>query len=101
MYLPVRWELQFVSGRSCFFYDYEGADALVVELLLGSWEVKVGGIQPDLVADLVVAGCCLSFVILSLHVGCCLLKCIAGFSMNVAHCRHEFFRCWIGDGIVI
>ncbi len=50
------WELQLISGCSSLAFDHEGADALVVELLLWSWEVEVSGVQPDLVADLVVAG---------------------------------------------
>ncbi len=52
--LPVQWELQLVGGCSRLAFDHEGADMLVIKLLLGSWKVKVGGIQPDLVADLVV-----------------------------------------------
>ncbi len=63
--------------------------------------MKVGGVQPDLVADLVVVGCHLLFVILSLHIGRSLLKRVLRLSMNVAHRRHEFLCCWIGDGIVI
>ncbi len=74
---------------------------LLVELLLGSWEVEVGGIQPDLVADLVVMRRHLSFVVLTLHVGCGLLKRIAGFSMNVTHHHHELLSRWIGDGVVV
>ncbi len=99
--LPMRWELQFVGSCSCFVYDHEGADALVVELLLGSWKVKIGGVQPDLVADLVVTRCHLPFVILSLHVGHHLLKRVVGLLMNIAHRCYELLCCWIRDGIVV
>ncbi len=99
--LPVCGELKLISSCSDLFKDREGADVLVVELLLGSWKVEVGGVQPDLVADLVVARCRLLLVILSLHVARSLLKRVAGFTMNIAHRRHEFFCRWIGDGVVV
>ncbi len=90
MNLPVLREFQLVSGCSRFAFDHEGADALVVELLLGSWKAEVGGVQPDLIADLVVAQRRFLLVVLMLHVGCGLLKRISCFSMNIAHRRHEF-----------
>ncbi len=54
--LPMHRELQLVGGCSHFLYYREGTDVFVIELLLRSWKVEVGGIQPDLVADLVAAG---------------------------------------------
>ncbi len=97
----MRREPQLVSGGSCLFEDREGADALVVELLLWSREVKVGRVQPDLVTDVVVARRRFLLVVLTLHVGCSLLKRLAGFSMNVAHHRDEIGRSGIGNGVVI
>ncbi len=99
--LPMRWKLQLVGG-SAYLVEYrEGADALVVELLLRSREVEVGRIQPDLVADLIIAGVRLLLVVLALHIACSFLKCVAGFSMNIAH-RHYELRCgWIGDRVVV
>ncbi len=95
--LPMLGKLQFVGGSAYLVDDCEGADALVVELFLGSWKVEVGGIQPDLIADLVVARVHLSLVVLVFHIGRGLLKHFTGFSMNVAHCRYEVCRRWIGD----
>ncbi len=66
---PVLWELQLISCHPDLINDREGADALVVELLLGSWKVEVGRVQPDLIADLVVAGVRFLLVVLTLHVG--------------------------------
>ncbi len=51
--LPVWWELQLISGGSHLFENREGTDAFVVELLLWLRKVEVGGVQPDLVTDLV------------------------------------------------
>ncbi len=97
----MRGELQLVGGSSHLLEDHEGADVLVVELLLGTWKVEVGGVQPNLVADLVVARCRFSFVVLSFHVGRCLLKRFVGFSVDVAHRRNEVGGRGIGDGVVV
>ncbi len=68
MNLPMGQELEFVSSRTGFVKDCEGADVLVVKLLLGSREMKVGGIQPYTVTDLVVMGSMPLLVVLCLHV---------------------------------
>ncbi len=44
MNLPVHRKFQFVGGSAYLIDNREGANALVVELLLGSGEMKVGGI---------------------------------------------------------
>ncbi len=49
--LPMCGELQLIGGGSRLVKDYEGADALVVELLLWLREVEVCRIQPDFVTD--------------------------------------------------
>ncbi len=100
MNLPVYGELQLVGGSSHLFYDGEGTDAFIVELLLWSREVEVGGIQPDLITDLIIARRRFLFVILALHATCGLLKCFASFSMNVTHRHNEVRRGGIRDGIV-
>ncbi len=97
----MRGKLQLISSSSCLIEDRERADALVVKLLLWPWEVKIGRVQPDLVADLIVARRPLLLVVLALHVGCCLPQRFAGFPMNVAHRGDEIGRRWVGDGIII
>ncbi len=44
MNLPMRRELQLVGSGSCFVKNREGADVLVIELLLGLREVKVSSV---------------------------------------------------------
>ncbi len=63
--------------------------------------MEIGRIQPDLVADLIVARCSLSLVVLAFHVVRGFLKRISGFPMNVAHYGNEIGCRRIGDRVVI
>ncbi len=91
--LPVRRELQLVSGGSSLVKDHEWSNVLVVELLLWSWEMEIGGVQPDLVADAVIVGGLLLLVVLHFHVVGGILEGIAGLFVNLRHCRGEFCCC--------
>ncbi len=99
--LPMRRKLQFIGGGSCLIENHEGADTFIVELLLWTGKVKVGGIQPDLVADLVVARVLLLLVVLLLHVGSRLFKGVTGFGMDLGHFLHEVAGGGIGEGVVV
>ncbi len=95
--LPMRWELQLVGGSSCLVEDLEGPDALVIKLLLGSWKVEVGSVQPDLVADLVVTHRSLFLVILSFPVVGGLLEGIASLFVDLRHGRGKFCHCGVHE----
>ncbi len=97
----MRGELQLISSCSTFSRIVKGPTRLSSSFSLWSWEVEVGRVQPDLVTDLVVARRRFLFVVLSFHVGRCLLQRVAGFSMNVAHRRYELLCRWVGDGVVV
>ena len=97
----MRWKFQLVGGSSCLVEDCERTDSFVIKLFLWSRKVKVGGVQPDLVADLVVTHVLLLLVVLSLHIVGGLFKGVAGFGVDLTHFLYEVSGGGIGEGIII
>ena len=69
----------------------EGADLLVVELLLGTGKMEVGGIEPDFVSGLVLNGFLLLLVILGLHLFRSFDQSSFGLGMDILHIVEEGF----------
>ncbi len=101
MNLPVRRELQLVGSGSCLVEDREGADLFVVQLLLWSWEAKIGSIQPDLVADLVVVHFLFLLVVLLFHVFSGFFEGVTRFGVDLGHFLHEVTGSGVGEGVVL
>ncbi len=70
---------------------------LVIKFLLRSREVKIGSVQPYSVADLIVSGCSLLLVVLSLHIVSGLFEGIASLLVDLRHGCCEFCGCRVHE----
>ncbi len=91
----MRQELEFVCSSSSLVENREEADVFVVKLLLGLWEVEIGGIQPYLIAYAIIACGALLLIVLCFHVVSSLFKSVASFLVDLGHGRCEFGGCRI------
>ncbi len=85
MNLPVRRQLEFVCHCSGLVKDFERTDSFVVQLLLWARKVKVGGIQPYLVSDLIDVCIAPSLVVLGFHPPGGFFQCGLSLFMNLRH----------------
>ncbi len=93
----MRWELKLVGCSSSLVENLEGADVLVIKLLLGSWEMKVGSVQPYAISNVVVSGSALLLVVLCLHIARSPFQGVVGLFVDLQHGRCEFGGCGIHE----
>ncbi len=93
----MRQELQLVGSGSSLVENREGSDVLVIKLLLGSRKVKVGSVQPHLVANLIVTGGAFLLVVLHFHVVGGFFQGITSLLVDLRHGHGEFCGCRVRE----
>lgn len=90
-------QLELVSRCSSLFQDLEGSDALVVKLLLWSWQVKVCGVEPGSITDMVFMSHASLLVVLLLHSASGFFESLLGLLVDLGHVVDEGFGGWVSE----